>query len=52
MALMREWVAVALLGLALFATGVRQARATDADPSVWGVYAQLVGTGWKGEAHG
>ena len=49
MALMREWVAVALLGLALFATGVRQARATDADPSVWGVYAHLVGTSWKGE---
>ena len=49
MALMREWVAVALLGLALFATGVRQARATDADPSVWGVYAHLVGTGWKGD---
>lgn len=49
MALMREWVAVALLGLALFATGVRQARATDADPSVWGVYSQLVGTSWQGE---
>lgn len=49
MALMRGPVAVALLGLALFATGVCQAQATEADPSVWGVYARLVGTGWKGE---
>ena len=25
------------------------ARAAEADPAVWGVYAQLVGTSWKGE---
>ncbi len=40
---MRAWVAVALLGLALFATGVHQARAAEADPSVWGLYAKLPG---------
>jgi hypothetical protein len=49
MALMRAWVAAALLGLALFTTGSHHAQAAEADPSVWGVYAQLVGTAWKGE---
>ena len=46
---MRGWVAAALLGLVVYATNVYQARAAAADPAVWGVYAQVVGTSWKGK---
>lgn len=47
MALMRAWVVAALFALALSSTAMGQAR--EADPSVWGVYARLLGTSWKGE---
>lgn len=48
MGFVRGWVAAALLGLVLCATNV-QARAPEADPAVWGVYAHLVGTSWQGK---
>ncbi len=44
-------VANALLAMAMLLGVFRAAHASErvADPAIWGVYAKLVGTGWKGE---
>jgi hypothetical protein len=44
-------VATSLLAVAMLLGVFRVSHATErvADPAIWGVYAKLVGTGWKGE---
>jgi len=54
---MIKWLAAAGLALALLvgnrpAVAAQRSAQPAADPAVWGIYAQLVGTTWRGEGSG